>query len=897
MTPPSIDALRALAALSVADAAAAAEVAIAESGQDPEVVYLLAELRARAGRALDALDLIDIAQRCFREIGEEWKAERCEVGRITVLDDLGRHEEALLAATGQVLRLVELPSTSVRNDLLVRARSNRGLCLLTAGRYAEALSEYDKALNEAALLRDPLLVAQLHINRSNVLEMLGRSQSALDDLVGASRVLEATGDREDQVKVATNIGAILCRRGEFDRGLEWLDRAERAVERDTDDEFGILVETGDALMGLGAIDEAARRYSAALERLSRSPMSWLEGRAWMGVGSAAALGGDYSEARRAFRSAHDSFEASDNHPWRVWALLELGRLDGADVGSQTMALEQARRALGLTDAAQWPVQAALAHLGLADLAHGDDKERHLREARRLAQRLDLPPITQRVEQRLGSYLIERGRPLEAAAHVRSAVAAAEAMRGSLHHFTLLRTFPLETFKAFDDLVEVCLAEGNVQDAWAATDAARSRSLLELGIRGGRRSRSPEAVAVEAELHGVYDQLMSLDEPLAAELRVQLDRRARELEADLDGLEFRLAPDESTASAEQPDAVGAARPDVTLLFRIRGGSIGVFVRTAEGIRWHPCIADEAEIALELDRLNADGRRAQALVAAGVELPPALHQASRARLAALGTALLEPFRLAVADLVANGHRSPADSEPVDLLIVAMGCLHGVPFHALIIDGADVVDLATVVVAPSLSVHEQCARRPRRTRPALLVAVSDGSIHGAAFEIDQIAAIIGDHDALREREATVDRVLLLADGAGLMHLATHGMFRAGAPLRSGVHLADGWLTAARAAELDLSGATVVLSACDTGRTLAAQGEELLGLQYGFLAAGARTVVVSLWPAHDESTVMLMADLYRRLYSGERISTALRAAQQTLRDSRPHVWWWAPFVVSGAA
>jgi CHAT domain-containing protein len=113
-------------------------------------------------------------------------------------------------------------------------------------------------------------------------------------------------------------------------------------------------------------------------------------------------------------------------------------------------------------------------------------------------------------------------------------------------------------------------------------------------------------------------------------------------------------------------------------------------------------------------------------------------------------------------------------------------------------------------------------------------------------------------------------------------------------------------------------------------AAGEGVLGLQRAFQAAGARTLVSSLWSVHDAATSVLMEQLYQRMWGTERPSrlAALRQAQlYVLRHpkavekrarelsgqlrglgktalklpdnarvrGRSHPLWWAAFVLSG--
>jgi len=92
------------------------------------------------------------------------------------------------------------------------------------------------------------------------------------------------------------------------------------------------------------------------------------------------------------------------------------------------------------------------------------------------------------------------------------------------------------------------------------------------------------------------------------------------------------------------------------------------------------------------------------------------------------------------------------------------------------------------------------------------------------------------------------------------------------------------------------VVLSACDTGLG-ERLGDSFLGLVRAFVAAGARSVLVSLWRVDDRSTRMLMSVFYEKLLAGASRAVALREAKRSLRESAetaaPHHW--AGFILMG--
>ncbi len=193
----------------------------------------------------------------------------------------------------------------------------------------------------------------------------------------------------------------------------------------------------------------------------------------------------------------------------------------------------------------------------------------------------------------------------------------------------------------------------------------------------------------------------------------------------------------------------------------------------------------------------------------------------------------------------------------------------------------------------------------------------------------------------EATKEQ-LLRVPSPGILHVATHGFFLEDAPipegsravghfgamgdnvraprpsdplLRSGLVLAGArglkghspssasslpektLVTALELAGLNLWGTElVVLSACDTGRGDVKLGQGVYGLRRALVAAGAETVVMSLWKVNDDTTRQLMEDYYRNLLAGQGRATALREAMRALRQGQPHPHYWAPFIALGS-
>jgi CHAT domain-containing protein len=93
-------------------------------------------------------------------------------------------------------------------------------------------------------------------------------------------------------------------------------------------------------------------------------------------------------------------------------------------------------------------------------------------------------------------------------------------------------------------------------------------------------------------------------------------------------------------------------------------------------------------------------------------------------------------------------------------------------------------------------------------------------------------------------------------------------------------------------------VLSACETGVGKKVRGEGLMALTRGFMYAGAKRVVASLWQVNDASTARLMKYFYEGMLR-DKLSpaAALRAAQLGMLKQPTYgaPYYWAAFVVQG--
>ncbi len=176
-------------------------------------------------------------------------------------------------------------------------------------------------------------------------------------------------------------------------------------------------------------------------------------------------------------------------------------------------------------------------------------------------------------------------------------------------------------------------------------------------------------------------------------------------------------------------------------------------------------------------------------------------------------------------------------------------------------------------------------------LALAPSTGRKAALGFEANRTAAMSEDLSNYR-----------------IIHFATHSFLDSMHPELSGIALSmldrqgrpqEGFLRSYEVFNLRLGAELVVLSGCRTGLGKEVRGEGLYGMTRGFMYAGSRRVLVSLWDVQDQATARLMTDFYRELLGPKRLHTAaaLRAAQIAIwRNGRwQSPYYWAGFVLQG--
>lgn len=186
--------------------------------------------------------------------------------------------------------------------------------------------------------------------------------------------------------------------------------------------------------------------------------------------------------------------------------------------------------------------------------------------------------------------------------------------------------------------------------------------------------------------------------------------------------------------------------------------------------------------------------------------------------------------------------------------------------------------------------------------------GELAPLRYSAEEIATA-GRHfpgDLLTGPGATERAFKELAPAAGILHLATHALVSDSLPPRSRLLFAgatdtteDNALHAYELYNLRLPAELAVLSACNTGFGQLQAGEGVLSLAHAFRYAGARSIVMSLWPAEDEGTARILGRFYELLAAGYAKDEALRRARLAYLDSadptHAHPYYWTHLVALG--
>lgn len=460
-----------------------------------------------------------------------------------------------------------------------------------------------------------------------------------------------------------------------------------------------------------------------------------------------------------------------------------------------------------------------------------------------------------------------------------AIDVLEVQRASIHTEANKIGFIGNKQELYARMVRLLMKSGAIDRALEYAERAKSRALVDMlasRLEDGASLKADGSAAPVLAGYLVAEQKLRLQAPVRAGSGA--DRRRGVTEA-ADQLR-QVAPEMASLVAVSKPRLEELRKrlsaqETLLLYYFAGNEGFAFVLSQEALRVVPIPV--AGLTLLVERWRAAIQRKD----------PAASTHGKA----LYERLIAPLR--------------AELRTPQLVIVPHGSLHYVSFAALTDGSQYLVDRYALRTLPSASVLEFLRAGSTRTAALLILGNPDrGDPHedlpNAQAEAQALAGAYSGSRLLLRKDASETAFARMAPDYSVIHIASHGRFNGDTPMSSALLLArdahnDGNATVSELYAMRLRADLVTLSACETGLGKVSSGDDVVGLGRGFLYAGARSILASLWSVGDEATSYLMLRFYENLAMGDKRS-ALQAAQLETRKRYPHPFFWGAFYLIGA-
>jgi len=665
------------------------------------------------------------------------------------------------------------------------------------------------------------------------------------------------------------------------------------------------IELGQAGAARRAFDTVLKTYASLTTATLQDRLRSQQEEATMGKANSLALDGDPDGARSMLRKLLETVSKGN----RPYVLLALGRLERTLNEKPAAAVAAYEQAIDLLHASlDYPQEMATRltlarYLAIKAAARVPDARQkamdQLAACERVAQGMQYADAEWRLDYLYG-VLAEAGKPQAAIDRYRQAVLKLDRLRTGLSQQEQRQSF-LDN-ESVEDLYSRLIAllshAGLRDEAWQYMERAKARSFLE--ALQGRRFAADTSTPAVAQLSDLEKHMTDLRVQLSPGNEEVLRTAGREpavLKLELRDLEakFTLARDQANLSQSRSGQVLSLKPPplpqiqkalaahaVLVEYGLLDGEVTAFVVTAnsaEQLCWKADTNKLRQNVLRLRGLLADPQ--------STEWPALLDQVSKT--------LVTPVAAKI----------PQDTKQI--LVVPAGYLNYLPFQVLSLpDGRALVEAYAISSLPSASALLYLGPGTQKTGELFLGALGATAVDGMPplpGTLTETAGIAAEYPKARTASGlafTHDAARSALLSADTVHFATHGLLEEQAPLFSALLTSPAAGQPSRLSLYEIVGMKlrsklVVLSACETGLGKLQGGDEITGLSRTFLAAGADTVVASLWKVSDESTALLMQEFYRRLGEGLAPAAALRESALAVRAKYRHPFYWAPFVVTG--
>ena len=753
----------------------------------------------------------------------------------------------VLAQTGEPAEAERLSREALARpglsaETIALANGQLGTLLMHGGRLDEADVFLTKAID--GLDEGSIQSANLLMSRSIVSMQRHRLDDCTADLQRAITAYEAHDQQEPLAEARHNLGYAALLSGDLVAALGLMTSSRPILAATSDLAAAISdLDRAEVLRDAGLTTEAEELLGAVAMQFGAQRMRQARGEAEFHL-ARSLLRHDAPAAERAASTASRRFAALGSEGWAARA--------------EAVRLEARLRARPTTP----PVTDDFTRTSAALTRGGFRTEAAaLSLTARLADGGRMPRLTADAPTplRLRAHEVRAARASAAGRHTEARRAAAEGLD--------LLTAWQQSFGALD---------------LQASVAMHGTELMFTGLAAAARAHDPEVLFEWSErARHLSQQVAPVRPPHDADLSSDL-AELRMLRADLAGSDWttdarvRELRDRVRDRQWSSTGAGGSRERLGLLetqTRLDDETaILAYVFTREELLCVVVTASGSSIVeLSLPRIEAalDGLRADLDVAALTHAGPMASVVQRSldeRLRLLDDALLAPARAA-----AGG--------TVRLALTVPGILGGIPWAMLPGMRRTPFTIATSVSRllgdPGQRTTSQSASTagfaagPR-------VARADEEVRRASAAWSSARVVTGD-------EARVSAVTELAAQVDVLHIAAHGRHAVDNPLFSGFELADGTLFGYDVDLIPHAPDTVILSACELGRSSVRWGEEALGMTRVWLHAGTRCVIAAPVVVADDVACELLGTVHTELARGVAPAVALAAASESTGLTAP--------------
>jgi CHAT domain-containing protein/tetratricopeptide (TPR) repeat protein len=752
-------------------------------------------------------------------------------------------------------------------------------------------------------LNETQALAEAYMNLGNALSNLDRFEES-DEMYARSAGLSETFNMPELYTQASYNRAFLSYlRGRYSEALQAFSTLREKFQASGSERYYGLCDLDEAeiYLQLNLSQDAAALAIRAAQQFEKIGFRYEQAKATAFYGVAMIQLRHFTEALQAFHASQEIYEQEGNEYWI--GLLDLYRAE-VHLSLQRFWESQALATNAKKTFAQLAMPSkrifSLVLLGRVALALNDlmAAERSAKEIETIITDVRIPLVLFPYHLLCGE-IAERSRQWETAqTHYESAAQELERHQARLHHDDLRVTFFKGRHQVYDALVRLALDKSAPEDALATAyswcERARSRGLVELlstyapsGHGQVEQSLLTKINRLREELNIQYARWRPELRPLPSETNMEtivvkeqeLARTLRDVSKEAP--EYASLQQVSIATLESLQAALPKRTTVIEYFTT-GDEVLAFVISTNGARVVRQLCPAARVLSQQERLGFQLEKFML----GTDY---VESHSKQILDATNRHLHELYKHLIAPLI-------KDVKTPHLAIVPHGSLHFLPFHAFFDGQRYLIDEFEVSYAPSASVFKYCLEKQVvQNASPLLVGVADESVPLVKEELSRLKLLFPGARLLQDESATREAFVENSQVSEFLHIATHAVFRQDNPMFSSFKLADGWFTAFDLFSMACQTNLVTLSGCQSGMSEVTGADDLLGLMRGFLYAGARSLLLSLWNVNDESTAELMARFYQEWQQGVAKSAAFRSAMLVTRERYPNPFYWAPFLLVG--